>query len=199
MSLKDLAQPEPWMNQEERQTAATLIAAFQQHFVERRIPESPFLTLRLKDCLLHVTLCDRLERSLLADAGDITAATAAHIGRARERLRKAIKSLEDTADRLAPPADACPSPASRGIRRTESHPGLHKVPETPVPVNVDTGDSPQGQNQSTPSPVPPPSPTPISPMLPTTHTSSPAAPSRPAPQSIIRDPRPGPFVQQHRK
>ncbi len=185
MTLKDLAQPEPWMTQEEGQTAATLIAAFQQNFVDRNIPENPFLTLRLQDCLLHHTLCRRLEQALIADAEALTPALAAHIGRARERFRKALKSLEDTANKLAPPADPSPQSTAKGNQSAESP----NSPATSIPDNT-----PQGQNQNATPAVPPSSPSTVPPLPPMTPIPPPAT----RPQAVIHVPRPIPLAQQHR-
>lgn len=206
MSLKDLARPEPWMDQEERQTAATLIAAFQQHFADRDIPENPFLTLRLQDCLLHYTLCRRLENAILADSREITAAEAAHIGKARERLRKALKDLEDTAKRLTPPAEPFPNSAETGNRSTKRHPESPKSPETPAPATSKADTLPQNENPAVSPPLPPIGPiSPIRPIgpipLPTPPPNPihPAEHPRPTPQPVIHVPRPVPLAHQQQR
>ncbi len=197
MNLSNLAQAEPWMDHEERQTAATLAAAFEKNFADRQIPEGPFLTLRVENCLVHHALCRRLERALTPDPdadtpATITTAIAGHIGRARERLRKALKELEDTADKLAPTPEQRPNSAHRRIPTRESVPALPNFPATLSAVNADANPTPKDQPPS-PSPI-----IPIPPTLPTTPTSPPAAPPKPAipaahpqaaPQPVIHVPR----------
>ena len=116
MTLSDLAQGESWMDPEERQTAAELVQSLQQSFTDRQIPETSFLLLRVQDYLLHHALCRRLERSLIPDPATAPPATvlpslAEHIGKTRDRLRKSLKDLEDTAAKLAPPPP--PPPPAR--------------------------------------------------------------------------------------
>ena len=115
MTLNDLLHGEPWMDPGERETAAGLVRSIQQSFAERQIPETTFLVLRVQDFLLHHTLCRRLERSLSPDpAATMPAAVlptlAEHIGKCRDRLRKALKELEDAAAKLAPPPPPPPPP-----------------------------------------------------------------------------------------
>ncbi len=129
MTLNDLTQGELWMDLQERQTAAELVQSFQQLFAERQIPETLFLVLRVRDFVLHHTLCLRLERSLTPshspedgnprhsreDGNPSSPATVApvlagHIGRTRDRLRKSLKDLEDAADKLDPTAPVCKAP-----------------------------------------------------------------------------------------
>ena len=132
MTLTDLAQSEPWMGPEERQTAAKLIQSFQRVFTERQIPENPFLVLRVEDVLLHHTLCRRLERNITPGSDAVTPALAGQIGKARDRRRKALKELEDTANKLAssPSApSACPSSGtpSRASEKTTPSPDRSSV------------------------------------------------------------------------
>ncbi len=110
-------QGETWMDPEEMQTAADLARSFQQHFADRQITESPFLTLRVQDCLLHHTLCRRLERNLATDPeasapAPLLPSLAEHIGKSRDRFRKSLKDLEDSANKLTPPPPS-PDPASK--------------------------------------------------------------------------------------
>jgi hypothetical protein len=116
MNLSDLTHGEPWMDPEERQCAAELVQSIQQSFTDRQIAPTPFLILRVQDYLLHHTLCRRLERSLTPDPAAIPPFTvppslAEHIGKCRDRLRKALKELEDAAAKLAPPSPPPPPPA----------------------------------------------------------------------------------------
>ena len=116
MTLNDLTCGEPWMDPEEHESAAKLVRSLQQSFTDRQIPETPFLVLRVQDFLLHHTLCRRLERSLTPDPAAVPPVTvlpslAEHIGKARDRMRKALKELEDAAAKLAPPPPPPPPPA----------------------------------------------------------------------------------------
>ena len=116
MTLNDLTHGEPWMDPEERQTAAELVQAIQQSLTDRQIPETPFLVLRVQDYLLHHTLCRRLERSLTPDPGATPPVTvlpslAEHIGKSRDRLRKSLKDLDDAASKLAQQPPPPPPPA----------------------------------------------------------------------------------------
>ncbi len=186
MNLEKLAQPAAWMNPEERHTAAALIAAFQRLFTERGVPENPFIALRLQDCLVHYTLCRRLENGLLAGSGDITPAEAAQIGRVRDRLRRALKDLEDTAKKLAPPAESSSKTSRKGV-----------PPETPAVTPLDP--QKEVQNPTAPPPVSPTRPTgPAGPTSPIPTTTPAIAIERPTPQPVIHIPRPEPLVFQQR-
>ena len=115
MTLNDLLSGEPWMDDLERQTAARIVQAMQREFADREIPETTFLALRVQDYLLHYTLCRRLERSLTPAAESacpvsVVPTLAEHIGKCRDRLRKAHKELEDAAAKLAPPPPPPPPP-----------------------------------------------------------------------------------------
>ena len=125
MTLNDLICGEPWMDPEEHESAAELVRSIQQSFIDRQIPETPFLVLRVQDFLLHHTLCRRLERSLIPDPAAVPPVTvlpslAEHIGKARDRMRKALKELEDAAAKLAPP----PLPANPSAAKLTMGNGL---------------------------------------------------------------------------
>ena len=128
MNLTDLAHGEPWMDPEERQTAAKLVQSFQQLFTDRQIPDNPFLVLRVEDVLLHHTLCRRLECNLTSGPDPVTPALAGQIGKARDRRRKSLKELEDTVAKLTPRLSdppTCPSPELSA-----------QVPPSPAPSSV---------------------------------------------------------------
>ncbi len=146
MKLSDLAQGEPWMDPEERRTAADLVQSFQQCFTDRQIPENTFLTLRVRDYLLHHTLSSRLERSLTPDFAQESSLSsppstpsqplaasasppatvepklAEQIGKTHDRQRRSLKDLEDTANKLTPPIpssnEAPKTPGERNISGT---------------------------------------------------------------------------------
>jgi len=150
MTLTDLAQGQSWMDAEERNTVAGLVQSFGQVFAERQIPENPFLVLRVEDVLLHHTLCRRLERNLPPNPDAVTPALAAAIGRARDRGRKALKELEDTAGYLAKEnaaapsgSSALPTPASPSV----PVPGLH--PQVPVEETPSLGAPETAANENT--------------------------------------------------
>ncbi len=188
MNLENLVQPAAWMTQEERHTAASLVAAFQQNFTVRSLPENPFLTLRMRYLLLHLTLCRRLEQTVFGDSKEeLTPAAAAHIGKALERFRKALKDLEDTANRLDPakhnplPSFAgkkAPTPAPRP--EPEKMPAAPKSPQSPGPVVPLPDPTRKVQSQTIP-----PSPLSAASTLPTgpTGPTSPAFPTISPPKS----------------
>ena len=193
MTLNDLAQAEPWMDQEERQITDTLIAAFRQNFAERQIPENPFLTLRLQNCLVQYILCRRLERSLTAGAEDPGTTHTAHVGRARERLRKALKELEDTANKLAPPSEASSNPANTRPRLRTAGAclavalGRRQVPPAFEPAVInDSDDTPAPKFQNQPSPLTIPIPQATPPASPALRAARPLPP----PPPIVRAPGP---------
>jgi hypothetical protein len=149
MNLENIAQGEPWMTPAEHQTVVGLVQSFQQSFSDRAIPETPFLVLRVRDVLVSLTLCRRLELNLSLDPDAPAAVTpllAGHIGKAVDRHRRALKELEQTANKLVPRAD----PAPKGTRLPNNPP--------PAPGNT-TPPAPSSGNPSpcntTPSPTPP--------------------------------------------
>ncbi len=121
MTLNDLAQGEAWMDPEECQAAAEIVRSLRQSFADRQIPETTFLILRVQDYLVHHTLCRRLDRSLMPDPGHSREngnpaapaipdpKLAEQIGKSRDRLRRTLKELEDTVNKLAPPPPPPPS------------------------------------------------------------------------------------------
>ncbi len=88
------------------------IAQVRRMFDARGVGESPLLTLRVSDVGIHWLLVLRLERGLMseqdgpdADAAVLSGALADQIGKARERMRKSIRDLEDACARLGTPID----------------------------------------------------------------------------------------------
>ena len=174
MNLTDLAQAETWMDPEERRIADTLLAAFRKNFTERQIPENPFLALRLQNCLVQYILCRRIERSLTDTAEEDNIARANHVGRARERLRRSLKELEDTANKLTPSAEAPTIPAL-----PTPVPPAHSTAGVPPASPRTTGVPPAppltaGGQRPTPSPSPS-----SSPIRPTSPSSAPSPATKP--------------------
>lgn len=217
MTFEKLTQPKPWMRQEERQTLALLLDGYRQKFAERRIFPDPSLAVRLKEFLVLFILCERLDDSLLTGADSITPEAAAHLGRAHDRLRHALKALEDTANKLATPDESAPAAAGKAARRAdsvsapanppsqpaESGPAAPTRPTEPAPLSAGPAglSAALGANPLNAAvlPVAP------RPESPTAHPASPpkptvsAPPLRPAPQTVIHVPRPEPFVLQQRR
>ena len=85
------------------------MSAVKRLFLERGVEETPFLALRVADVAIHHLLVRRLEANLRPNAeasgAPISAALADQIGKARERLRKTIRELEDACARLGRPLD----------------------------------------------------------------------------------------------
>jgi len=144
MNIADLAQGEHWMDPEERQVAADLVHSFQQHMTERQIPETFFLVHRLRDFIVHHTLCLRLEGGLTPSlrpapetgspdpAPNLSPVLAGHIGRARSRLAKALKTLEDSAEELDPAFNN----AGKSGRTAKKRPSTHETAsDEPNPRN----------------------------------------------------------------
>ncbi len=112
MRLNEIARGEAWMNEEERQIMKRLVAAIRRLFRARGVGESPLLGMRVADVGVHCLIARRLELGLTPRVDEegqvcqeISGAQADQIGKARERLRKAIRELEDACARLGTPVD----------------------------------------------------------------------------------------------
>ncbi len=124
MRLQESVWREEWMTDEERVAMRRLITSVRRLFKARNVQESPLLTLRVVDVGVHYLLARRLERGLTprvnddgAAALDISGALADHIGKTRERLRKAIRELEDACARLGAPVDVGVADAMAPVAR----------------------------------------------------------------------------------
>jgi hypothetical protein len=100
------------MTDEERLAVKRFVAEVRRMFAARGVRESPLLTLRVADVGIHWLLAMRLERGLMpeedgpdANAVELSGALADQIGKARERMRKSIRELEDACTRLGTPID----------------------------------------------------------------------------------------------
>ena len=112
MRLHETCWRETWMTEEERQIMRRFMAAIRRLFKVKGVRETPLLALRVIDVGIHCLLTRRLELVLMPcvkDTGevtlDISGPQADHIGKTRERLRKAIRELEDACARLGSPID----------------------------------------------------------------------------------------------
>lgn len=112
MRLHETCWRETWMTEEERKLMRSLMAAIRRLFKEKGVQETPLLAMRVIDLGIHFLLSRRLELVLtpgVKDTGevtlDISGPQADHIGKTRERLRKAIRELEDACSRLGSPID----------------------------------------------------------------------------------------------
>jgi len=112
MRLQETAWREPWMTEEERRIMGYFMVLIRRLFKARGIQDTPLIALRAIDVGIHCLLVRRLELVLtptVKENGEITldisGAMADHIGKTRERLRKAIRELEDACARLGSPVD----------------------------------------------------------------------------------------------
>ncbi len=112
MRLQETAWREPWMTEEERRIMGYFMVLMRRVFKARGIQDTPLIALRVIDVGIHCLLIRRLELALIPTVKedgevtlDITGAAADHIGKTRERLRKAIRELEDACARLGSPVD----------------------------------------------------------------------------------------------
>ena len=105
MNLITLAQGEPWMTPSELNLNRAFIRATAAYLAAVGVPETPFLTLRISDLVSTWLLSRRLETALTPAEGQPapcpTIALAGAIGKSRERLRRAIKELEQCCARTA--------------------------------------------------------------------------------------------------
>lgn len=131
MELKKLKQGEWWMDEGERRQAREFINRMMKLFQGAGVLETPLLALRVQDLLVHWILAQRLERALLLSpeetpAEKALAAAADAIGKNRERIRKAMKELEEYCQKAGTPID-------RGIA-DEMKPILEKTRDLPDAV-----------------------------------------------------------------
>ncbi len=112
MHLKNLARGDSWMTPDERRHVKKFVAAIARLFSGYGVEETPLLTLRVGDVAIHHLLVRRLEKGLapVVDnqgerVAELSGALADQIGKGRERLRKAVRELEDACARLGRPID----------------------------------------------------------------------------------------------
>jgi myo-inositol-1-phosphate synthase len=100
----------PWLTPEERVYIRKFLGAVHQLFLSSGVKDSPLLALRVVDVAVHLLLSRRQERALIPEekcdgTPELSGALADQIGKGRERLRKAIKELEEACARLGSPVD----------------------------------------------------------------------------------------------
>ena len=111
MNLKELARGEAWMSEVEQRLARRFVRGMGLVFEGHGVADTPLLALRVNDVLVSYVLVRRLEAGLypgaLEDGGDdrAMAAVVEAVSRARERMRKAMKELEDACAKAGTPID----------------------------------------------------------------------------------------------
>jgi hypothetical protein len=107
--MTNLALGETWMSTDELELNLQLVRGVEQLLKNRGVAESPLLVLRVDDIVVSWLLTRRLEAGLgPGDDGEVprtSASQADAIGKSRERLRKAIKELEEYCERAGTPID----------------------------------------------------------------------------------------------
>jgi hypothetical protein len=113
MTFADMRQGELWMTEEERQRQRRFAGVMKKFLKHHGVADSPLLCLRVNDVAMQWLLVRRLENSLAETShppeGElplVPTTLADHIGKGRERLRKAIRELEDACARLGTPIDS---------------------------------------------------------------------------------------------
>lgn len=112
MKIEKILHGESWLTREERIYIRKFLVAVQQLFLAKGVQDSPLLILRVGDVATHLLLVRRQELALVQtdeskamDAAALNGPLAEQIGKSRERLRKAIKELEEACARLGTPVD----------------------------------------------------------------------------------------------
>lgn len=109
MQLEDLEVGAPWMSEEEAVLSRKLAQGILDVFCARGVNEHAFLALRIDELVVTWLFVRRLEATHAPDGEAdgpvrVTAAQVEAVGKCRERLRKAIKELEDYCARDGSPA-----------------------------------------------------------------------------------------------
>lgn len=110
MNLSTLARGERWMTPAEKRLNRRFVTRVARQLRARGVADSPMLCLRIGDVAVTWILARRLEAALSPDpaAPSPAAATPAQadaVGKNRERLRKAIKELEEFCERNGAPVE----------------------------------------------------------------------------------------------
>lgn len=109
MNMTTLARGETWMRHDELELTRQFVRGIGTLLGDRGVVENPLLVLRVNDIVVTWLLARRLEESLgPGDDGETARTSAAQadaIGKSRERLRKAIKELEEYCERAGTPID----------------------------------------------------------------------------------------------
>jgi hypothetical protein len=122
MLLKNLKQGAAWMSAAEKQAARRFILAIQKLFERAGVIETPLLALRVQELMIAAVLAHRLENRFFEAAimescaedeaaalppieAKALAAAVDAAGKNRERIRKAMKELEDYCQKAGTPVD----------------------------------------------------------------------------------------------
>jgi hypothetical protein len=109
MKMTTLALGETWMSADELELNRQLVDGVKKLLEDRGVAENPLLVLRVDDIVVSLLLTRRMEANLgPGEDGETprtSAAQADAIGKTRERLRKAIKELEEYCERAGTPID----------------------------------------------------------------------------------------------
>lgn len=109
MKMTTLALGETWMSADELALNRQLVDSVKELLKNRGVAENPLLVLRVDDIAVSWLLTRRMEASLGpgedGQSPRTSAAQADAIGKSRERLRKAIKELEEYCERAGTPID----------------------------------------------------------------------------------------------
>jgi len=111
MPMRAIERGESWMTEEERLLIRKFTRSLRALLSSRGVEETPLAALRMADVAIHLLLAKRLETALTPGA-DMQAATpgitgtlAEQVSKGRERLRKAVRELEDACARVGKPLD----------------------------------------------------------------------------------------------
>ncbi len=114
MELKTLAKGKDWMTPEERVVTAAFVKQMEATFKVGGVVVTPLVVLRTEDVLVSHLMVQRIEQDLAQndteepEPKDKRASPLALIeaaGKARERLRKAMKEFEDACAKAGTPID----------------------------------------------------------------------------------------------
>jgi hypothetical protein len=149
MNMQRVAEGEHWMDAEERLCARDLVERLAAQFDARGVVETPLLALRVNDLVVSLLLVRRIE-SQLAELPECPesekpnarspATLAEAVGKARERMRKAMKELEDSCAKLGTPIDRGLADALRPIMlqgRGVDDVALEETPATEEPSDLE--------------------------------------------------------------
>ncbi len=112
MKVRDAVRVEGWMREEEALLAQEMVRALQRVLKKQGAPDTPLVALRVNDVVVSYLLVRRAEEGLRPpvleeDVGADVAVTPASviegIGKTRERLRKAMKELEEYCAKVGAP------------------------------------------------------------------------------------------------
>lgn len=109
MKLTTLARGEHWMDPTEFDLNRKLVGGIAKLLKERGVKENPLLALRVNELTVTWLVSRRVEAALAPEedtaAPRMSPAQAEAIGKARERLRKAVRELEEYCERAGTPID----------------------------------------------------------------------------------------------